>query len=238
MNAQPLVRNKRPSYVTHGKSTAISPPLNAQVITKPTAVTLANQPSFSVTGPPSRHHWKPDSEAVYCEYLDCATEFGFFERRHHCRRCGDIFCTQHCSSYFRLDQDCQFHPKGALSRGCDSCTEEYNTWATTLQQQHTSMTDPPSSSTESSPRITSSPLQQQQPRKASLPKRQPNETTQQSVTLGDIDELEKDGSVTPSSEQSPSKNISIKVNQRNKKAANTVFTPAPSVPTDWQWSTF
>ncbi|CAO3652994.1 unnamed protein product [Cunninghamella echinulata] len=60
-----------------------------------------------------------------CAYPGCTRAFGFFERRHHCRKCGDIFCSIHCSNYLRLNQDSEFHPKGFLSRGCDSCAENW-----------------------------------------------------------------------------------------------------------------
>ncbi|KAF1801668.1 hypothetical protein FB192DRAFT_1280731 [Mucor lusitanicus] len=81
-----------------------------------------------VTGSPTREHWKRDSDSTACEYIGCLTKFGLFERRHHCRKCGDIFCSLHCSNYFRLDQYAQFHPKGLLSRGCDKCALDYIQW--------------------------------------------------------------------------------------------------------------
>ena len=34
--------------------------------------------------------WQLDDEAPMCG--DCKAEFGLFTRRHHCRRCGKIFC--------------------------------------------------------------------------------------------------------------------------------------------------
>lgn len=40
-------------------------------------------------------------------------------------RCGQLFCAAHTSNYVRLDQDCEFHPQGALSRTCDSCFGDY-----------------------------------------------------------------------------------------------------------------
>ncbi|KAI8336341.1 hypothetical protein BC941DRAFT_514515 [Chlamydoabsidia padenii] len=224
MNAQPLVRDKRPNYLAHKRSSVISPPTSPDIqdtITKPTAVTLVNRLSSSVTGPPSRHHWKSDSEVEHCEYIGCATSFGFFERRHHCRKCGDIFCSQHCSSYFRLDQDCQFHPNGILSRGCDTCTAEYSTWTKSLKHH----IDLP---------LTNEQQQQQQqqhqhPKKTSFPKRHPG-----GGMTRQTDDFEKDD------DQPTTRHIasSIKINHKKKNNNDTVFTPVPSVPTDWQWSTF
>lgn len=78
-----------------------------------------------VTGPPNRRHWKDDSLSSTCDSPLCARSFTLFERRHHCRKCGQIFCAAHTSNYVRLDQDCEYHPQGTLSRTCDSCFEEY-----------------------------------------------------------------------------------------------------------------
>ncbi|CAG8485773.1 13659_t:CDS:2 [Ambispora gerdemannii] len=77
------------------------------------------------TGPPSKDHWKPDSAAIKCSMACCPREFGLFERRHHCRKCGDIFCGTHCSHYIRLDQNSNFNLAGSASRVCDRCYEEY-----------------------------------------------------------------------------------------------------------------
>jgi len=76
-----------------------------------------------VLGPPTRSHWKPDSEVKAC--AACHRPFTFINRRHHCRRCGDIFCNQ-CASYtFRLDRNCKIDSKGVLSRVCRSCYNIY-----------------------------------------------------------------------------------------------------------------
>lgn len=39
--------------------------------------------------------WQPDGEVNQCP--TCERKFGFFQRKHHCRRCGRIFCAL-CSS--------------------------------------------------------------------------------------------------------------------------------------------
>lgn len=79
----------------------------------------------TVTGAPHKRHWKDDSLSSTCDAPLCTKNFTFFERRHHCRKCGQLFCAAHTSNNVRLDQDCEYHPHGTLSRTCDSCFEEY-----------------------------------------------------------------------------------------------------------------
>ncbi|KAF8213815.1 FYVE zinc finger-domain-containing protein [Mycena galopus ATCC 62051] len=45
----------------------------------------------------SKALWKPDSAASNCDSFHCRVPFTIFERRHHCRKCGGLFC-QPCSS--------------------------------------------------------------------------------------------------------------------------------------------
>ncbi|KAI5867091.1 FYVE-domain-containing protein [Durotheca rogersii] len=40
--------------------------------------------------------WQPDSEATYCPI--CHAQFNFFIRKHHCRKCGRVVCSQ-CSPH-------------------------------------------------------------------------------------------------------------------------------------------
>ncbi|KAF5355838.1 hypothetical protein D9756_004313 [Leucocoprinus leucothites] len=44
-----------------------------------------------------RHLWKPDALASHCDNFYCRVGFTLFERRHHCRKCGGVFC-QACTS--------------------------------------------------------------------------------------------------------------------------------------------
>ncbi|KAI0770972.1 FYVE-domain-containing protein [Trametes elegans] len=41
--------------------------------------------------------WKPDSQAVHCDTFLCRKAFSIWERRHHCRKCGGVFCGE-CTS--------------------------------------------------------------------------------------------------------------------------------------------
>jgi len=54
-------------------------------------------------------HWVPDKERLCC--VICGRTFHFFFRRHHCRGCGEVVCSD-CSSKQKLLQD---------ERYCDNC---------------------------------------------------------------------------------------------------------------------
>ncbi|POS86479.1 hypothetical protein EPUL_004956 [Erysiphe pulchra] len=89
-----------------------------------------------VTGPPTRVHWKPDVLSKHCDLPSalCTRTFSVFWRRHHCRRCGLIFCHLHSLYTIPLDQDANFHPLGTPSRVCGRCLAQWNTWI----ERHTS----------------------------------------------------------------------------------------------------
>lgn len=114
--------------------------------------------------------------------MGCSTSFGLFDRRHHCRKCGDIFCSHHCSNYFRLDQFAQFHPRGVLSRGCDNCASDYIQWQEELRQM--SKGTPP-------PRRRSSVVDNT--KSAALKKRHAGIMTQQPQAMEGVTELGRDG---------------------------------------------
>lgn len=71
---------------------------------------------------------QPDSDASICDDTTCTRAFGYFNRRHHCRRCGYIFCDTHSSFLIPLDQDANFNPIGTLSRACGYCLSQYQDW--------------------------------------------------------------------------------------------------------------
>lgn len=76
----------------------------------------SSSPSF---GAPSRKHWKSDYSRRKCPV--CADSFSLFTRRHHCRKCGDVFCERDSSQVVRLDQNCEYNVLGTSSRACKSC---------------------------------------------------------------------------------------------------------------------
>jgi len=50
------------------------------------------------------------------------------KRRHHCRRCGNVFCSSHTGYLVPLDQHARFHPDGVMSRACERCISDFRHW--------------------------------------------------------------------------------------------------------------
>ncbi|KAJ7392560.1 hypothetical protein OS493_010207 [Desmophyllum pertusum] len=46
----------------------------------------------------STSHWVDSLERTHCAEGRCAKKFTLTERKHHCRRCGEVFCGK-CSQY-------------------------------------------------------------------------------------------------------------------------------------------
>jgi len=69
--------------------------------------------------------WKPDNQASKCENLKCSAAFSFVTRRHHCRRCGGIFCDKCTKKRRTLSNPLtdSGHAVGAVPdcRVCDGC---------------------------------------------------------------------------------------------------------------------
>lgn len=72
--------------------------------------------------------FQADGSTAVCSASSCQEPFGFFQRRHHCRKCGGIFCWQHSSKQVRLDELARFHPDGELHRACDRCHGSFREW--------------------------------------------------------------------------------------------------------------
>ncbi|KAL8722835.1 MAG: hypothetical protein Q9181_007409 [Wetmoreana brouardii] len=93
-----------------------------------------------VEGVPTREHWKPDANALICDAATCHKSFGLFERRHHCRHCGHVFCNTHSTYTIPLDHNAEFHPEGLPSRGCQHCWDRYRAWRAARNSRTNSMT--------------------------------------------------------------------------------------------------
>ncbi|XP_052160289.1 protein FREE1-like [Oryza glaberrima] len=65
-----------------------------------------------------KDHWVPDEAVTKC--TACTADFSAFNRRHHCRNCGDIFCDKCTQGRTPLTTDADAQPV----RVCDRCMAE------------------------------------------------------------------------------------------------------------------
>ncbi|XP_054715412.1 zinc finger FYVE domain-containing protein 21-like [Uloborus diversus] len=61
--------------------------------------------------------WVPDDESPCC--TKCQAKFDFLTRRHHCRRCGNVFCSHCCEQKVPLPRMCFVDPV----RVCAECRD-------------------------------------------------------------------------------------------------------------------
>ena len=61
-------------------------------------------------------YWIPDDMTNQC--MQCVSKFSLIKRRHHCRACGLLLCSNCCSEKFHL------HYLGTEGRICKSCHEQ------------------------------------------------------------------------------------------------------------------
>lgn len=67
--------------------------------------------------------WVPDKETTNCS--NCSVKFGFTTRKHHCRRCGQIFCNLCCEKKVELLRMCFVDPV-RICLTCESLTRREN----------------------------------------------------------------------------------------------------------------
>ena len=60
-------------------------------------------------------YWVPDALRSHC--LSCGAKFSFFNRRHHCRNCGEIFDGRCSSNFTKIP----FYKCKDIFRVCDKC---------------------------------------------------------------------------------------------------------------------
>ncbi|XP_074279102.1 protein FREE1 [Silene latifolia] len=65
-----------------------------------------------------KDHWVPDEAVSKC--TGCGSDFGAFNRRHHCRNCGDVFCDKCTQGRTPLTSEENAQPV----RVCDRCMAE------------------------------------------------------------------------------------------------------------------
>lgn len=126
------------SQISVVSSSSSPPALQSQRILSDASSVLSNSSLNQDLGP-TREHWKPDSVLLRCTSCNkIFTNFGIIRRKHHCRSCGDIFCTNCINHYIYLDKDAKFALMDAkqgvpqpiktekyLSKVCYQCFENY-----------------------------------------------------------------------------------------------------------------
>lgn len=63
---------------------------------------------------PSHSHWKPNCAVSACE--SCGSSFNLFHRKHHCRHCGGIFCSNCLGQFANLNLLGNFEKPESLVR--------------------------------------------------------------------------------------------------------------------------
>lgn len=89
---------------------------------------LTSQPLLGHVPP----HWVPDSSSQQC--MQCDQKFTIFKRRHHCRACGLLLCSNCCSFEHYL------HYSQSEGRVCERCCEILKSQSLNQQQQSTQPT--------------------------------------------------------------------------------------------------
>ncbi|KAL2038840.1 hypothetical protein N7G274_008362 [Stereocaulon virgatum] len=120
--------NRPASKRSTTNSSALQSALGKLSEDEPSAPSIPTADLPEVTDPPTRKHWKPDASATVCDAPVCQKYFNLFERRHHCRHCGNVFCGEHSLWTIPLDQNADFHPEGFTCRSCGHCWGEYGRW--------------------------------------------------------------------------------------------------------------
>jgi hypothetical protein len=86
--------------------------------------------------------WAPDASALFC--TACQEEFTFFNRRHHCRVCGRIFCADCSQMRVKIAKDWR------EVRCCEQCMDELSALAcdmTETEEDNDTATDEPAAAT-------------------------------------------------------------------------------------------
>uniref|UniRef100_A0A3Q2Z2S7 1-phosphatidylinositol 3-phosphate 5-kinase n=1 Tax=Hippocampus comes TaxID=109280 RepID=A0A3Q2Z2S7_HIPCM len=88
----PVISPTSPSHLTHFKPLTPEqdePPLRSAYSS------FVNLFRFNFQDSDLKQYWMPDSPCKQC--YDCNEKFTTFRRRHHCRLCGQIFCSRCCN---------------------------------------------------------------------------------------------------------------------------------------------
>ena len=82
-------------------------------------------------------HWVKDEGSEAC--VGCTVKFTIYERRHHCRACGKVFCSS-CSQYQSMIPKMKIHQK---VRVCKPCLDELAKANATTATATASASSPP-----------------------------------------------------------------------------------------------
>lgn len=108
---------KAPLYIP-----AVLRPTDANAYTASNSSSMIRHAGQSMQ-PPPRDHWVPDSARTNC--ASCMAPFTLLGRRHHCRKCGEIFCSRDSRFVVALNQSLQFNIFGYPSRSCAGCSAAF-----------------------------------------------------------------------------------------------------------------
>ncbi|ODV94745.1 hypothetical protein PACTADRAFT_50608 [Pachysolen tannophilus NRRL Y-2460] len=76
---------------------------------------------------PMKRHWVPNNQRNVCH--GCNIKFSLINRRHHCRKCGEIFCSNCSNRRASLNLKAQFDLlNGHAVKVCNSCAQAWNTY--------------------------------------------------------------------------------------------------------------
>ncbi|KAF9121564.1 hypothetical protein BGW39_010424 [Mortierella sp. 14UC] len=152
-------------------------------------------------------------------------------------KCGDIFCSAHCSKEVPLDQALDFNPsEGVMSRACVGCYEAYEQWQgvipspeydqaylhSAFRESHDTTHPGATAAATVAATAESSPSRSTSSLSAS--------TTNSKKNTGQL----PDGYLGDDQSRAETSNIAIK----RRPSKDQTIMPMPSVPHDWSWSTF
>ncbi|KND00886.1 uncharacterized protein SPPG_09166 [Spizellomyces punctatus DAOM BR117] len=73
----------------------------------------------------TRSHWKREGPNDRCEMEGCGKPLGLRAGKHHCRKCGRLYCEPHTSYQMRLSPDARADPAaGIWCRVCEKCYKD------------------------------------------------------------------------------------------------------------------
>jgi hypothetical protein len=70
----------------------------------------------------NKSHWLPDSSTRKCTHNNCNVNFDLFNRKSHCRKCGEVFCSLHLEKVTLSPLEKKRDLNGIPTRICQSCT--------------------------------------------------------------------------------------------------------------------